>query len=112
MPKFKKMFLYLVVLGGRAAKANVELHDVRWVVGSCIEDSYDFLRRDWFESLAGIHIDSYKRINYVDGYMINLKNVNNTKLKSQKLLNKNSMKKYLWFVNIGVYSPSSMLKKH
>ena len=45
------MFLYLVVLGGRAAKANVELHDVRWVVGSCIEDSYDLLRRDWFGSL-------------------------------------------------------------
>ena len=112
MPKFKKMFLYLVVLGGRAAKANVELHDVRWAVGSCIEDLYDLLRRDWFGSLEGLHIDSYKRINYVDGYMINLKNVNNTKLKSQKLLNKNSMKKYLWFVNIGGYSPSSMQEKH
>ena len=112
MPKFKKMFLFLVVLGGRAAKANVELHDVRWVVGSCIEDSYDLLRRDWFGSLAGLHIDSYKRINYVDGYKINLKNVNNKKLKSQKLLNKNSTKKYLWFVNIGGYSPSSMQEKH
>ena len=106
------MFLYLVVLGGRAAKANVELHDVRWVVGSCIEDSYDLLRRDWFGSLAGLHIDSYKRINYVDGYKINLKNVNNKKLKSQKLSNKNSTKKYLWFVNIGGYSPSSMQEKH
>ena len=106
------MFLYLVVLGGRAAKANVELHDVRWVVGSCIEDSYDLLRRDWFGSLEGLHIDSYKRINYVDGYKINLKNINNKKLKSQKLLNKNSTKKYLWFVNIGGYSPSSMQEKH
>ena len=106
------MFLYLVVLGGRAAKANVELHDVRWVVGSCIEDSYDLLRRDWFGSLAGLHIDSYKRINHVDGYKINLKNVNNKKLKSQKLLKKNSTTKYLWFVNIGGYSPSSMQEKH
>ena len=37
-------FLYLVVLGGRAEKANIELHDVRWVVGSKIEDTYDNLR--------------------------------------------------------------------
>ena len=89
------MFLYLVVIGGKAAKANVELHDVRSVVGSCIEDSYDLLRRNCFGSLAGLHIDSYKRINYVDGYKINLKNVENKKLKRQKLLNKNSTKKYL-----------------
>ena len=112
MPKFKKMFLFLVVLGGRAAKANVELHDVRWVVGSCIEDSYSLLRRDLFGSLDGLHIDSYKKINYVDGYKINLKNVNNKKLKRQKLLNKNCTKKYLWFVNIGGYSPTSMQEKH
>ena len=38
----------MVVLGGRAKKANVELHDVRWVIGSKIEDTYDSLRRDWF----------------------------------------------------------------
>ena len=30
----KKSHLFLVVLGGRAKKANVELHDVRWVIGS------------------------------------------------------------------------------
>ena len=92
------MFLYLVVLGGRAAKANVELHDVRWVVGSCIEDSYDLLRRDWFGSLAGLHIDSYKRINYVDGYKINLKDIENEKLKNLKFHDVNYQQMNLWFV--------------
>ena len=43
----KKIHLFLVVLGGRAKKANVELHDVRWVIGSKIEDTYDSLRRDY-----------------------------------------------------------------
>ena len=33
----KNFYLFLVVLGGRAKKANVELHDVRWVIGSKIE---------------------------------------------------------------------------
>ena len=37
----KKSHLFLVVLGGRAKKANVELHDVRWVIGSKIEDTYN-----------------------------------------------------------------------
>ena len=44
----KKNYLFLVVLGGRAKKANVELHDVRWVIGSKIEDTYGTLKRDWF----------------------------------------------------------------
>ena len=37
-------FLYLVVVGGRSPKANIELHDVRWVIGSKIEDTYAQLR--------------------------------------------------------------------
>ena len=48
MDKLKKNFLYLVVLGGRAKKANIELHDVRWVVGSKIEDTFDTLRKYCF----------------------------------------------------------------
>ena len=53
MQKLEEKFLFLVVLGGRANKANIELHDVRWVVGSKIEDTFDTLRNDWFESPKG-----------------------------------------------------------
>ena len=76
MKDLENMFLYLVVLGGRAKKANIELHDVRWVIGSRIEDTYDVLRRDWFGASEGLHIDSYKKIQYIDGYKINLYNFN------------------------------------
>ena len=55
----EKKYLFLVVLGGKANKANIELHDVRWVIGSKIEDTYDALREDWFGSFEGLHIDSY-----------------------------------------------------
>ena len=61
--------------------ANIELHDVRWVVGLIIEDRYDVLRRDWFGTFEGLHIDSYKN---VDGYKITLKKVENKKLKNKK----------------------------
>ena len=112
MKKFENIFLYLVVLGGRAKKANIELHDVRWVVGSKIEDTYDTLRNDWFGSSRGLHIDSYKKIQYIDGYKINLINVENHKREKKQLVKKIKPKKTLWFVNIGGYNPTSMQEKH
>ena len=112
MEKLDNNFLYLVVLGGRAEKANIELHDVRWVVGSKIEDTFDTLRKDWFGSSRGLHIDSYKKIQYIDGYKINLINFEKHKIKKKKLVKKNTAKKYLWFVNIGGYDPTSMQEKH
>ena len=112
MQKLEKNFLFLVVLGGRASKANVELHDVRWVVGSKIEDTYDVLRKDWFGSIDGLHIDSYKKIKSIDGYKINLKNSEKNKIKTNKSVNQINTKDKLWFVNIGGYNPSSMQEKH
>ena len=108
----KEIFLFLVDLGGTAKKANVELHDVRWVIGSKIEDTYEVLRKDWFGTLKGLHIDSYKKINYVDGYKINLKNIENKKIRNNKPVIGISGKKNLYFVNIGGYDPSSMQEKH
>ena len=107
METVEKNYLFLVVLGGRAKKANVELHDVRWVVGTKIEDTFDVLVSDWFGSLDGLHIDSYKKINFVDGYRICLKNIEN-----KKYLDKSNSKKNLWFVNLGGYDPTSMQEKH
>ena len=108
----EKSYLFLVILGGKAKKANVELHDVRWVVWSKIEDTYEVLRRDWFGYREGLHIDSFKKINYVDGYKINLKNVENEKSKNNIFISRNIPKINLWFVNIGGYDPNSMQEKH
>ena len=112
MKKLENISLYLVVLGGRAKKANVELHDVRWVVGSKIEDTYGTLRKDWFGSPKGLHIDSYKKIKYIDGYKINLINFEKDKIDKKQLVKTNKAKKHLWFVNIGGYNPTSMMEKH
>jgi len=91
--KLENNFLYLVVLGGRAEKANIELHDVRWVVGSKIEDTFDTLRKDWFGSSKGLHIDSYKKIQYIDGHKINLINIEKDKIGKKAISKKNKAKK-------------------
>ena len=59
-----------------------------------------------------MHIDSYKKIKYIDGYRINLRNVESFKIKNNKFSEKSNIKKNLWFVNIGGYDPSSMQEKH
>ena len=107
-----KKYLYLVVVGGRSPKANIELHDVRWVIGSKIEDTFDQLRSDWFGSRNGLHIDSYKRIDSIDGYKINLRNINISKSKNNFLKKDQIPNKNLWFVNIGGYDSSSVQEKH
>ena len=112
MKKLENNFLFLVVLGGRTKKANIELHDVRWVVGNKIEDTFEALRKDWFGSPKGLHIDSYKKIRYIDGYKINLINFEKDKIDKKKLVKTNKAKKHLWFVNIGGYNPTSMQEKH
>ena len=105
-------FLFLVVVGGRSPKANIELHDVRWVIGSKIEDTFDQLRNDWFGADNGLHIDSYKKIDSIDGYKINL--INKESMEPQNKISKKGRisNKKLWFVNIGGYDPNSMQEKH
>ena len=99
MKKLENIFLFLVVLGGKAKKANIELHDVRWVVGSKIEDTYDTLRKDWFGSPQGLHIDSYKKIKYIDGYKINLISFEKDKI-DKKQLAKNDKGKNIYGLSI------------
>ena len=106
-----ELFLFLVVVGGRIPKANIEVHDVRWVIGSKIEDTFDELRKGWFGSIDGLHIDSYKKIDSVDGYKVNLKKSENKKSKIN-IINKTKDNKKLWFINLGGYSPKSMQEKH
>ena len=105
-------FLFLVVLGGRAPNANIELHDVRWVIGTKIEDTFESLRKNWFGSIEGLHIDSYKKIKYIDGYKINLRNFEKGKKVRKTFKNDIKNNKKLWFVNLGGYQSDSMQEIH
>ena len=106
-----ELFLFLVVVGGRIPKANVEVHDVRWVIGCKIEDTFDDLRKNWFGSIEGLHIDSYKKIYSVDGYKIKIKKSQINK-SAINLIKKVKNTKKLWFINLGGYDPKSMQEKH
>ena len=78
-----KTVLFLVVLGGRTRQSHVELHDVRWVAGERIDDTFSELKLQWFGSRRGLHIDSYVAMHCVDGYAIELKRVGQRQSQSQ-----------------------------
>ena len=96
------------MVGGWSPKANIEFHAVRWVIGTKIEDTFEQLGNDWFGSNNGFHIDSYKKVDSIDGYKINLRNKVNRESKNKTLKKERISNKKLWFVNIGGYDPSSM----
>jgi len=99
--------LFIVVLGGRSLKSNIEIHDVKWVIGESIKDTFPELRKQWFGKIKGLHIDSYKRIKYVDGYKIAISKTN--KDNSSNTIKRDAS---LWFVNLGGYDPKKMYEEH
>ena len=104
----KDYSIFLVVLGGRCNEANIELHDVRWVVGSKIEDTFQELKSQWFGDKNSIHIDSYIKINYIEGFKIVCTKKDSSNI--NPLAGKD--KKHLWFVNFGGYKDNSMFELH
>ncbi len=99
--------LFIVVLGGRSLKSNIEIHDVRWVIGVSIDDTFPTLRKQWIGKKNGLHIDSYKCIKYVDGYEIVVSKSNKDTLVTPKTDDLS-----LWFVNLGGYNPKKMYEEH
>lgn len=94
--------LYAVYLGGRADRCNIELHDVVFVVGSSIEETYPLLAKKWFGNLHHFHIDSYIHLQYIDGYEIQL----------VKDISQVNLSEKLYFINLGAYKPFEFTEYH
>jgi hypothetical protein len=89
-----------VVLGGRMSGAHIELHDVRFVAGASIEDTLPELRRQWFGTRKGLHLDSWMAVRFVAGYRV--------ELRRQPF----EGPERLWFVNMGGYDPAQLAERH
>lgn len=94
--------LFAVYLGGRADRCNIELHDVVFVVGSNLEETYPTLAKKWFGNLNQFHIDSYIHLKYIDGYEIEL----------VKDPSEVDLFKKLYFINLGAYKSHDFTEYH
>lgn len=94
------MQLFMVYLGGDAPKANIEVHDIQFVIAETIEDAIPTLRVNWFGQLKGLHMDSYVAVHHVDGYRIDISD------------QKPTHSHRLFFVNAGGYYPDTLAEQH
>lgn len=92
--------LFMVYIGGTAGNCNIEVHDIRFVTGERIEDTYQQLRQQWYGHGKGLHLDSYMQVTNIDGYKIEISST------------PANQKEKLFFVNLGGYKPDSLAEQH
>lgn len=94
------MKFFLTYLGGRITGGNIEVHDVQFVVGTNIEETFSELKQRWIGNKNSVHLDAYITLRYVDGYSISIASEpQHTPLG-------------LYFVNIGGYQKDKIAEQH
>jgi LmbE family N-acetylglucosaminyl deacetylase len=94
------MKLFAIYIGGEHPSANIEIHDVRFVVANTIRETYDRLRADWWGTPGTLHVDCWAEIDHVDGYAVTLKP------------ERSAAREKLWFVNLGGYDGKEFAEQH
>jgi len=94
------MKLFAIYIGGELEGANIELHDMRFIVAPTIADTYDELRRQWWGIPKSLHIDCWAEISQVDGYEV--------ELRPEPFAGPEK----LYYLNLGGYDASEFLEKH
>ncbi len=98
--KVRVLKLFAIYIGGEFPGANIELHDMRFVVATSIEAAYPELRRQWWGTPKSLHIDCWAEITQVDGYHVSLS--------AEPFIGVEK----LYFVNLGGYDPSEFAEQH
>lgn len=60
--------LFMIGMGGSIEGANIEVHDMQLIVAESPEACYPEALKRWYG--ASLHIDSYTKLEYIDGYNI------------------------------------------
>lgn len=67
------MKLFAIYIGGEHPGANIEVHDMRFVVAPTIEATYETLLAQWWGRPGSLHVDCWSEISNADGYEISLR---------------------------------------
>ncbi|AOA59851.1 DUF1543 domain-containing protein [Acinetobacter larvae] len=97
--------LFIVMLGGRHARANIEVHDVVFAVGDDLPSTYSQLKNAWFGEPQGLHIDAWIQCDGLDfegkSYQIQFSHAAPAE-QQQKL----------YLINLGGYDPREFGELH
>ena len=92
--------LFAVYLGGNAKGCHTEVHDMVFVVGFTIEETYSQMIQAWFGDKKKVHVDAWMELDVVDGHQI--------RLTKKQPVNTS----HLYFVNLGAYLPGQFTEVH
>lgn len=94
------MKLFAIYIGGEHPRANIEVHDMRFVVAPTIEETYDELRAQWWGRPGSLHVDCWSEIGRADGYEVSLRP------------EPFAGAERLYYVNLGGYDGIDFAEKH
>ena len=99
--------LFGVYLGGTSQGSHIEMHDIAFAVGDCIENVFPQLEHSWFGTKSSAHVDSWVDLSEVDGYRLRLK-----PLARRHSPARAANGKKLYLVNIGFYLKGVFGEQH
>jgi hypothetical protein len=91
--------LYAIYLGGKAPRANIEVHDVVFLTSANILENTDLIKQKWFGDKTSVHIDAIGEISKVEGYEIGFESL----VKSENRL---------YFINFGAKANGKLAEQH
>ncbi len=94
------MKLFAIFVGGEHPRANIEVHDIRFIAAQDITDTYAQLRADWWGKPGTLHVDCWAEIRRVDSYDVILKS------------DPPPGPERLYFVNLGGYDGQTFGEQH
>ena len=95
--------LFMVLLGSKAPKRNVEQHDYFFGIGTSIKELVPEMKAFWPEAGSSLHIDGWREVTNVDGYAITVIPRLDTLLDTQQKL---------FFINLGGYQSNKLSEQH
>lgn len=97
--------LFMVMLGGRHARANTEVHDVVMAIGESLSEVIPQLKQAWFGELKGLHIDAWAQISGVQSQGVNYQIQFSDAVPS-------ALDEKLYLINLGGYSLNTFGELH
>lgn len=103
-----KLKLFMLLVGCKPEGRHTEQHDVFFGIGEKIEDTFDDVRNFWPEAGEGIHIDSWREVNYVQ----NPGGPEHFEIEAIEGKFQKATNLHLFFINLGGYTKDVFDEQH
>jgi hypothetical protein len=95
--------LYMLLLGSKAPKRNVEQHDYFFGIATSLKELVPEIKAFWPEAGTSIHVDGWREVNSVDGYSVKIVLKEEATVPSERKL---------FFINLGGYQADKLEEQH